>query len=103
MNNLDLCFDLALLVVKQFSLLVCTSSFHLSYHQKHFLRQQQDVLQALNLLDEELIRSHAACRLNGYCGGYGKLDELEKELPQFNLSADAQQKVRMLTQKGPQM
>ena len=82
---------------------VCMSSVHLSYHQKYLLRQQRDILQALNLSDEELIRSHAACRLNGYCGGYGKLTELEKELPRFNISTDAQQRVRILTQKGAQM
>ena len=76
---------------------------HFSYHQKYLLRQQRDILQALNLSDEELVRSHAACRLNGYCGGYGKVNELEKEMPRFNISADAQQRVRILTQKGAQM
>ena len=101
MSDLHLCFELAFLWLSSFRCLY--SSFLLSYHQKYLLRQQRDVLQALSLSDEELIRSHAACRLNGYCGGYGKLDELEKELPQFNLPADAQQQVRMLTQRGPQM
>ena len=107
-HNLDVCpmiwhFLIVVQTCTRVVFITYTSSFHLSYHQKYLLRQQRDVLQALNLSDEELIRSHAACRLNGYCGGYGKLDELEKELPQFNLSANAQQRVKILTQRGAQM
>ena len=42
-----------------------------SYHQKYILRQHSHILDGLNLSDKELIRSKAACRLNGYLGGYG--------------------------------
>lgn len=74
--------------------------FTISYHQKYLLRQQRDILQALNLSDEELISSHTACRLNGYCGGYGKSEQLEKELPLFNLPPRAQERVRAIVARG---
>lgn len=70
------------------------------YHQKYLLRQQRNVLKALNLTNEELITSYAACRVNGYCGGYGKLEDLEKELPQFNLPDLVQDHLRRLVSKG---
>ena len=72
----------------------------LSYHQKYLLRQQRDVLRGLNLTDEELINSHTAARLNGYCGGHGTLQNLEKELPSFNLPPDVQERVRQLVSRG---
>lgn len=71
-----------------------------SYHQKYLLRQQREILKGLGLSDKELITSHAACRLNGYCGGYGKLEELEKELPRFNISSDVAERVRVITSRG---
>lgn len=70
------------------------------YHQKYLLRQQRDILKALNLTDEELVTSHIAARLNGYCGGYGSVQELEKELPSFNLPAHIQDRVKKMTARG---
>ena len=75
-------------------------SFSCSYHQKYLLRQQRDILQALDLTEEELIKSHAACRINGYCGGYGKMEELEKELPLFNLPSRIQDRLRAIVSRG---
>lgn len=71
-----------------------------SYHQKYLLRQQKDILSALNLSDDELITSHVACRLNGYCGGYGNAAELEKELPTFNLPDKIKDRVRGVVARG---
>ena len=65
-----------------------------SYHQKYLLRQQRDVLSALNLPDKDLVTSHVAARLNGYCGGYGSLEALEEEMPKFNLPENIQKRVR---------
>jgi hypothetical protein len=64
------------------------------------LRQQTDILTALKLSDAELISSHVACRLNGYCGGFGKATELEKELPGFNLPSKIQERVRGVVARG---
>ena len=71
-----------------------------SYHQKYLLRQQRDILKALDLSDSELITSHVACRINGYCGGYGNLDELEKELANFKLSEATQERLRKIVARG---
>lgn len=64
------------------------------YHQKYLLRQQRDVLDALNLTDKELVTSHVAARLNGYCGGYGTIDALNEEMPQFNLPENIQKRLQ---------
>ena len=66
----------------------------LSYHQKYLLRQQRDVLTALNLTEEEIVTSHIATRLNGYCGGHGSLEALDTEMPKFNLPENIQKRVR---------
>jgi len=52
------------------------------------------------LSDAELITSHIACRLNGYCGGYGSLAELEKELPFFKLPERTQERVKGIVARG---
>ena len=67
-----------------------------SYHQKYLLRQQSDVYRALGLSDEDLITSSIACRLNGYCGGYGTKAALEEELPAMDLPPNVQDRVRRL-------
>lgn len=72
----------------------------LSYHQKYLLRQQRDILRELNLSEAELITSYAACRLNGYCGGYGSLTAYDKESPSFKLSSSAQERVRKIVARG---
>ena len=73
---------------------------HYSYHQKYLLRQQRDILSALNMSDEEIITSHVACRINGYCGGYGKLQELEKEFQLFNLPPRVEERLRGIVSRG---
>lgn len=71
-----------------------------SYHQKYLLRQQRDVCDALGLSDKEIITSHIATRLNGYVGGHGSLEALEKEMPSFNLSTKLQERVKSLVGRG---
>ena len=53
-----------------------------SYHQKYLLRKEL-MLKVLSLTEDELIKSHTATALNGYAGGYGTTEGLEKELPKF--------------------
>lgn len=72
-----------------------------SYHQKYLLRQQRDVVHSLGLTDQELITSTVACRLNGYCGGYGTVTALEQELPPMNLPLKVQERVKRLAARGP--
>ena len=49
---------------------------------------------ALNLLEKELITSHIAARVNGYCGGNGSLEALDEEMPKFNLPENLQKRLR---------
>lgn len=54
-----------------------------SYHQKYWLRQERDLMKEFNAIypnDEDFVNSTAAARLNGYLGGYGKLEDLKVEL-----------------------
>ena len=71
-----------------------------SYHQKYLLRQNQGILRALKLSDKELIKSTVATRLNGYCGGYGKLSDLEKEIDSFKLDAKTEEDIRRIVSRG---
>ena len=72
-----------------------------SYHQKHYIRVQPEILKELQLSDVELLDSTLAARLNGYCGGYGTLEEFERDTPSFNISLASQEKVKELIAKGP--
>lgn len=70
------------------------------YHQKYLLRQQRDILRELNLSEAELITSYAACRLNGYCGGYGSVTNFDKESKLFKLSPSALERARKIVARG---
>ena len=90
-----------LIVIKSFpfpNLDKCFSNH--SYHQKYLLRQNQGILRALKLSDKELIKSTVATRLNGYCGGYGKLSDLEKEIDSFGLNEATEQEIRRIVSRG---
>ena len=65
-----------------------------SYHQKYILRQNSQILHELNLSDADLMTSHIAARLNGYLGGHGTQDQLQREIEDFNLSNKAKEKLR---------
>ena len=84
-----------------FPFLFLTSVFSkCSYHQKYLLRQNQGIVRALKLSDKELIKSTVATRLNGYCGGFGKLSDLEKEIDSFKLNEATEQELRRIVGRG---
>ncbi|MFA5673556.1 MAG: hypothetical protein WCS47_05910 [Thermovirgaceae bacterium] len=47
-------------------------------------------------LEEDLVASTAAARANGYLGGYGTLEQLDRELPMLGLSPEGQKLLREL-------
>lgn len=50
------------------------------YHQKFLLQKHGALLSSMDVEPgDDLIRSHAAARLNGYVGGYGSLEQFETE------------------------
>ncbi len=67
------------------------------YHQKYYLRHAGIVYEELAARypeDRDLVDSTAAARLNGYLGGNGTLEQLEREAPLLGLSDEALAVVR---------
>jgi peptide-methionine (S)-S-oxide reductase len=59
------------------------------YHQKHRLRSERDLMNEFKGMyptEEDFVNSTAAARINGYLDGYGTLEDLLEELPEFGLS-----------------
>ena len=59
------------------------------YHQKYILRQYAGLAKELTALYpdvKDFTDSTAAARLNGYIGGHGDTEQLERELPNLGLS-----------------
>jgi peptide-methionine (S)-S-oxide reductase len=74
------------------------SSFTLAedYHQKYYLRQYPDIFETFSRIYPDLnslINSTAVTRINGYLGGYGTLEDLEKQLHSFGLSSSGEKQL----------
>jgi peptide-methionine (S)-S-oxide reductase len=81
------------------------SMFYLAedYHQKYYLQGEQLLFNELTAMYpniNELIKSTAAARVNGYIGGYGKLEALQDQINSFGLTASGKDK---LSQIGAQL
>jgi methionine-S-sulfoxide reductase len=67
------------------------------YHQKHRLRGDDLVLSELEARFPDpaaFTDSPVVSRVNGYLGGYGTLEQLEKEIASFELSPEAEKRLR---------
>lgn len=62
--------------------------FNFSYHQKYHLRQSGQLFASLKITDAEIITSHIATKLNGYCGAFGSIEQLEQESMDWGMSDD---------------
>jgi peptide-methionine (S)-S-oxide reductase len=76
------------------TVIVPASEFYLAedYHQKHSLRSRSELLNeylAIYPNGEDFVNSTAVTRANGYVGGSGTLDALEKEQDTMGLSPEA--------------
>lgn len=70
------------------------SGFHIAedYHQKHSLRLYPEIMKEFSTIypdAKSLINSTAMTRVNGYIGGYGSCESLNKEIKGFGLSRRA--------------
>jgi methionine-S-sulfoxide reductase len=84
--------------------IVSYSGFTLAenYHQKHSLRQYPEFMEKLNRIypsPGEFVASTAAARLNGYLGGEGSYEALEREIDSLGLSLARRQTLRELVQR----
>lgn len=73
------------------------------YHQKYYLRGYKPLLADFvraGYDDERFRESRVAARLNGYVGGYGSKEQLERELPSFGLSDQAAALLRQAVSEG---
>lgn len=67
------------------------------YHQKYYLRQVVELMGELRErypLEEDFVGSTVTARLNGYIGGFGTENQLERELDGFALSDPAEKYIR---------
>ena len=72
------------------------------YHQKSLLKRESDLLRELTRIyprHADLVQSTAAARLNGYVGGYGAPDRLNRDIERLGLSPQGQDKVRLLVER----
>jgi hypothetical protein len=59
------------------------------YHQKYALRNEPEILREFAAIypdPRDLMNSTAAARVNGWLGGYGERDAVERDLPRLGLS-----------------
>jgi peptide-methionine (S)-S-oxide reductase len=73
------------------------------YHQKYYLRGHRPLLNDFareGYGDEQLRESRVAARLNGYVGGFGTREQLERELPSFGLSDGNAALLRKIVEEG---
>jgi len=71
------------------------------YHQKYLLQRHPRILTDLDMdPGEQLNRSFVTARLNGYVGGFGSLDNFEKEKELLNLPPSVEKYVRLLIKNG---
>lgn len=69
------------------------------YHQKFMLRNRPEFLAEIERAypdPEEFVLSTAAARLNGYLGGHGTIEALEREIDLLGLSGDRRRSLREL-------
>jgi peptide-methionine (S)-S-oxide reductase len=74
------------------------SGFYIAedYHQKHDLQLFPELMREFKAIYPDMksyIGSTAVTRVNGYLGGYGKCDTLQKEVEGFGLSPEAREKL----------
>jgi peptide-methionine (S)-S-oxide reductase len=74
--------------------IVPASQFTLAeaYHQKYRLQGRSDLMGEFSAMypdDADFVASTAAARVNGYVGGYGTCDNLQKEITTLGLSEAA--------------
>jgi peptide-methionine (S)-S-oxide reductase len=66
------------------------------YHQKYALQRNSGLMREFHSMYPSLdgiVSSTAAARVNGYLGGYGKLEDLQREIDGYGLSEDAKKQL----------
>ncbi len=82
-----------------YTLIIPDAEFHPAedYHQKYYLQNHDRIYSDVRAgypRFEDLVASTRAGRINGYLGGCGSRDRLEKEIGDLGLSPEAQEDLR---------
>jgi len=85
--------------------LIPFSGFYLAedYHQKYYLRQEPVLVKELSAIypdNSDFMDSTAVARVNGYVGGYGTSETLEKDLNSLGLSEAGQMRLVKIADRG---
>jgi len=64
------------------------------------LRKTPEVFTYLKYTNEELLSSSVATRLNGYCGTYGTLNDLDKEIDSFGFDEQLKFELRRVVRRA---
>ena len=73
------------------------------YHQKYYLRNTRDLMQqykGLFTTEDDFTDSTAVTRVNGYIGGNGTSEQLEREGPELGLSEEALDALKAILNKA---
>jgi peptide-methionine (S)-S-oxide reductase len=81
------------------------SKFYLAedYHQKYYLQQDSELMKDFNTIypaTQDFISSTAVARINGYVGGYGTLENLQKTINSFGLSEIGRNRLLEIADRG---
>jgi len=69
------------------------------YHQKYYLRSSPGMLKCVKYSTvRELVDSPIAARLNGYVGGYGSAEQLQREIDSFGLTEQARKQLQRIVE-----
>ena len=90
---------------KVFTEVIPYTGFYLAedYHQKYYLRRVPELInqfKAIYPATPDLVASTAAARVNGYIGGNGTLEALQKEIDILGLSPHERQKLLDIVSRG---
>ncbi len=73
------------------------------YHQKYLLQHDRELMKDFDAIYqdiEDFISSTAAARINGYLGGYGSLEILQREIDSYGLSQKGENRLIEIANRG---
>jgi len=71
-----------------------------TYHQKYLLRSYPLLFRMFGFSDRDLAQSHVAAKLNGYIGGYGTLEQFERDSANWQLNEQQINAMKVVIARG---
>ncbi len=73
------------------------------YHQKYYLQGKPELMKDFKAIYpsfKDFVSSTAAARINGYVGGYGEQEVLDREIDSYGLSDSGKERLLEIAGKG---